>query len=303
MTSSFNVGCVLMFIVLHNHATQLRAKFLAFYWYYSITVTVTGIATSNNAYSCKRMSYAYFEDNFECWLNSFSKFGSKLVTYEIYSSVLEDEKIQDRKEMIIWSMFGNFKCHNCRWSWSSTQCSTEISYGYNELRNRAELVVEKEFGQACRRCNRFVLPVFDQEATDKAISKAVERIKKVMYNLTAPGNDSSDRHSRARDRKKPHDSMRCEACMKGVCSYGKSFGNASASKSRPYNFDDRYHGTLTKTRWSFFYGEQFGRTIPIPNGKSKKSGGGEDNIKANSSTESKRKKNMGRKKAPKEQSS
>ena len=40
-------------------------------------------------------------------------------------------------------------------------------------------MIVKEFGQQCKRCNRMVKPEFDIEATEKAMSKLIDRIKKV----------------------------------------------------------------------------------------------------------------------------
>ena len=59
-----------------------------------------------------------------------------------------------------------------------------------------------------------VKPKFDIEATEKAISKLIERIKKAFYNHQPTFSDDSLRHSKATERKKPHDSSRCEACHK-----------------------------------------------------------------------------------------
>ena len=73
----------------------------------------------------------------------------------------------------------------------------------------------KEFGQQCKRCNRMVKPKFDIEATEKAMSKLIERIKKAFYKHQPNFSDESLRHSKATERKKPHDSSRCEACHKG----------------------------------------------------------------------------------------
>ena len=222
------------------------------------------------------MSRAYFVNNFECWLNSYNNFFEELVTYKIYSSVLENARIQGGLVMTRGSMFGNFKCYNCRWSWSSTQCSTEISYGYNLHEQQAELEIAYEFGQACRRCNSYVSPVFDQEATDKAMSKAVERIQKIMYNMKEPGNESSERHSRARDRREAHDFYRCEACWLGICNFvcnleeteaGKRCGKKKSGKGKRRI---RYEGTLASISWAFYYRGQFAGNISAPNGETSK---------------------------------
>ena len=66
-----------------------------------------------------------------------------------------------------------------------------------------------------------VKPKFDIEATEKAISKLIERIKKAFYKHQPTFSDDSLRHSKATERKKPHDSSRCEACHKGKCHLGR----------------------------------------------------------------------------------
>ena len=65
-----------------------------------------------------------------------------------------------------------------------------------------------------------VKPKFDIEATEKAISILIERIKKAFYKHQPTSSDDSLRHSKATERKKPHDSSRCEACQKGKCHLG-----------------------------------------------------------------------------------
>ena len=66
-----------------------------------------------------------------------------------------------------------------------------------------------------------VKPKFDIEATEKAMDKLIERIKKAFYKYQPTFNDDSTRHSKAADRKKPHDSSRCEACHMGKCHLGR----------------------------------------------------------------------------------
>ena len=92
-----------------------------------------------------------------------------------------------------------------------------MKYRYDESTERGEIIVFKEFGQQCKRCNRMVKPKFDLEATEKAMSKLIDRIKRDFYKHQATSFNESSRHSRAKERKKPHDSSRCEACQKGQC--------------------------------------------------------------------------------------
>ena len=90
------------------------------------------------------------------------------------------------REMTVHSMFGRFHCPNpkCKSkSWSSTSCNTDVRYRFDEREQRGEIVVVEEFGQQCKRCNRMVKPEFDLEATERAMSKIVERIKKGSSHL------------------------------------------------------------------------------------------------------------------------
>ena len=85
------------------------------------------------------------------------------------------------REMTVHSMFGRFHCPNpkCKSkSWSSTSCNTDVRYRFDEREQRGEIVIVEEFGQQCKRCNHMVKPEFDLEATERAMSKIVERIKK-----------------------------------------------------------------------------------------------------------------------------
>ena len=68
-----------------------------------------------------------------------------------------------------------------------------MEYRYNASKTRGEIIIVKEFGQQCKRCNRMVKPRFDIEATEKALLKIIERIKKSFYNQQPPANDESAR--------------------------------------------------------------------------------------------------------------
>ena len=67
-----------------------------------------------------------------------------------------------------------------------------MEYRYNASKTRGEIIIVKEFGQQCEKCNRMIKPRFDIEATEKALSKIIERIKKSFYNQQ-PANDDSVR--------------------------------------------------------------------------------------------------------------
>ena len=162
------------------------------------------------------------------WKSSFVTHAKELVKFHTFGSILNEERHQESKEMLVHSMFGKFECDNpkCKKknykgqgkrSWTSTKCSTSISYRYDSRKKRGEIEIVKEFQQACQNCNTDAKPEFDQEATDKAMEKIIKRIKMVFYNEGPPANEVSERHSQARERTNPHDSARCEACREGIC--------------------------------------------------------------------------------------
>ena len=170
------------------------------------------------------------------WIYSFAKHAKELVKFHTFGSILNEERHQESKEMLVHSMFGKFECDNpkCKkknykgqgkrsWTsnqcstWTSNQCSTLISYRYNSRMKRGEIEIDKEYQQACKYCNTDAKPEFDQEATDKAMEKIIKRMKMVFYNEGPPANEVSERHSQARERKNPHDTARCEACREGIC--------------------------------------------------------------------------------------
>ena len=122
------------------------------------------------------------------WNRAFEELGAELVEMKLpmrrkwgagpQLTIVEERHLQP-KEMIVHSMFGNFYCPKCKTkSWSSTSCNTAIKYRYDESEQRGEIVIIEEFGQQCKRCNRMVKPKFDLEATERAMSKIIERIKK-----------------------------------------------------------------------------------------------------------------------------
>ena len=94
---------------------------------------------------------------------------------------------QDKKVFIL-----NFPLSVFR-NWDSTNCNTTTEYRYNASKARGEIIIVKEFGQQCKKCNRMIKPEFDIEATEKALSKIIERIKKSFYNQQPPTNDKSAR--------------------------------------------------------------------------------------------------------------
>ena len=162
------------------------------------------------------------------WISSFAKHAKELVKFHTFGSILNEERHQESKEMLVHSMFGIFECDNpkCKKKnykgqrkrpWTSNQCSTLILYRYNSRMKRGEIEIDQEYKQACQYCNTYAKPEFDQEATDKAMEKIIKRMKKVFYNEGPPANEVSERHSQARERKNPHDSVRCEACREGKC--------------------------------------------------------------------------------------
>ena len=98
------------------------------------------------------------------WISSFAKHAKELVKFHTFGSILNEERHRESKEMVVQSMFGKFECNNpkCKKknykgqgkrSWTSTQCSTLISYRYNSRMKRGEIEIDKEYQQACKFCN------------------------------------------------------------------------------------------------------------------------------------------------------
>ena len=52
----------------------------------------------------------------------------------------------------------------------------------------------REYGQDCNKCEELCMPTFDLEATHKAVSKVIKRIKKVFYNQELSANEYSERY-------------------------------------------------------------------------------------------------------------
>ena len=42
-------------------------------------------------------------------------------------------------------------------NWDSTKCNTTMEYRYNSSKTRGEIIIVKEFGQQCKKCNRMTL--------------------------------------------------------------------------------------------------------------------------------------------------
>ena len=193
--------------------------------------------------------------NSDNWADSFEEFGSELLNLSTYGSIINQERNQKFREMTVWSIFGVFSCKTCSNRWTSTKCSVLVMYRYNVDANLGEVNIKREFRQDCRKCEESAAPLFDLEATDKAVSKIVDRIKKVFYNICAPGNVEADPHSRASARKTPHDSARCEACKLGVCNFNEDDNFRPQFRyNRPYT--PSYSGARSKIGWSLtFEGE------------------------------------------------
>ena len=187
--------------------------------------------------------------NSDNWADSFEEFGSELLNLSTYGSIIDQEKYQNFREMTVWSIYGVFNCKTCSNRWNSTKCSVLVKYRYNADAKLGEVIIDRVFKQDCKKCEKSAAPLFDREATDKAVSKIVDRIKKVFYNISAPGNVEADPHSRASARKTPHDSARCEACKLGVCNFNEDDNFAPQFRyNRPYT--PLYSGVRSKIDWS-----------------------------------------------------
>ena len=183
--------------------------------------------------------------NTEVWKEAFGSFASEIYDLTAFKDLLNESRHHKFKEMTIHSMFGSFKC-NCK-SWSSTKCSTLFKYRYNPRKKSGEINIEKEYGQNCNNCEELCMPKFDLEATLKAMSIVIKRIKKVFYNQESSKDIYSKRHSRAQDRQNPHDSDRCEACLEGKCPFNEDYSNFRNS-NRKGQFRS-YYGPKQKIPW------------------------------------------------------
>ena len=136
----------------------------------------------------------------------------------------------------------------CFRKWTSSQCNTTIEYWYDAREKKGVIKIVKEYGQNCQKCNKLAVPRFDLEATDKAMVKIVSRMKKVFYNEAPPANEHSDLHSQFTERKKPHDSSRCQACKEGKCSQASGFDQPGWNHSHPRT-PRTYYGPKVNIGW------------------------------------------------------
>ena len=62
-----------------------------------------------------------------------------------------------------------------------------MKYRYNSSKKRGDIVVVQEFEQECKKCNTMLKPRFEIEATEKAMQKVIQRIKKAFYGRQTAG--------------------------------------------------------------------------------------------------------------------
>ena len=168
------------------------------------------------------------------WSDAFTIKVEELLDLEPLEDVLNDGQ---ERSIAIHSMYGTFACRKCKKTWSSTMCCTDLLYKYDLDLKQGEIKIQKEYKQDCKKCKIPAKPKFDEEASKRAMKIVIDRIKKIFYGIYPEvGKDSADRHSRARERKKNHESKNCEACRFGRCSIGDDFG-PRIGRGRRSNFE------------------------------------------------------------------
>ena len=137
-------------------------------------------------------------------------------------------------------MSSTFQLFPCFRKWNSSKCNATIEYWYSARQKKGVVKIVHEFGQKCQKCDKMSKPRFDLEATDRAMVIIVSRIKKVFYNEAPPANEHPGLHSQFTERKKPHDSSRCQACKQGKCSQASGFDHPGRKNSRPWSPPTNY---------------------------------------------------------------
>ena len=196
--------------------------------------------------------------NKNSWTDAFSIQAEELLKLQPLQTVLHDGQVRD---ITIHSMYGNFACRKCKKTWSSTMCNTDVFYTYNFQRKRGEIRIDKEYQQDCKKCKIPSKPNLDDEATMRAMKIVVDRIKKIFYGIVPALKDSGDssKHSRARERKKNHDSANCEACRLGKCTYGEDCYPGPRTGRGRANFDDGVDRRVRAGRiaWGLVYAKKY----------------------------------------------
>ena len=137
-------------------------------------------------------------DNKEAWAFAFCLHASKITDMKIFNALLQEKSHHNFVEMMMHKMCGRFTCSNCGNMWSSTSSNSLIKYRYNPQMRNGEIHIVKEYGQLCKNCDSTnCQPVFDNEATGKAMYNIVKRLKKVFYKSDeGPDHEVSDRYCR-----------------------------------------------------------------------------------------------------------
>ena len=169
------------------------------------------------------------------WSEAFAIKAEELLDLEPLEDVLYDGQ---ERSITIHSMYGTFACRKCKKSWSSTLCCTDLLYMYDNPGKLGAILIQKEYKQDCKKCKIPAKPTFDEEATMRAMKIVIDRIKKIFYGIypEVVKDDPNAKHSRARERKKNHESKNCEACRLGRCSFGDDFG-PRIGRGRRSNFE------------------------------------------------------------------
>eukprot|EP00092_Neocalanus_flemingeri_P021960 GFUD01023817.1.p1 GENE.GFUD01023817.1~~GFUD01023817.1.p1 ORF type:complete len:411 (+),score=105.01 GFUD01023817.1:95-1327(+) len=113
-------------------------------------------------------------------------------------------------------LVADFTCSSCNKHWDSTQVTVQVEYEANKVNFQGYIRIE-EYGQRCKKCcGKFEAPVFDVDSSERMGMTLREKIMIKYYGVEAPQITEMEEHNR-RERKKPHDSANCEACLKGIC--------------------------------------------------------------------------------------
>ena len=194
------------------------------------------------------------------WSEAFAIKAEELLDLELLEDVLYDGQ---ERSITIHSMYGNFACRKCKKSWSSTMCCTDLLYKYDNPGKPGEIKIQKEYKQDCKKCKIPAKPTFDEEATMRAMKIVIDRIKKIFYGIypevIKDDDDPNAKHSRARERKKNHDSKNCEACRLGRCTYGDDFFGGPKTGLRR-RFEEPLFDTRARTNpieWALIYAKKY----------------------------------------------
>lgn len=108
------------------------------------------------------------------------------------------------------SATASFHCFSCQRSWDSFKVNVTLKFSSDKRNFHIELC-----GQQCNSCSgEFCKPTL----SDSEWSRLVPKFCSVLSLFSAPKRSVRDNQDATLgDVNKPHDSMRCEACRRGVC--------------------------------------------------------------------------------------